>query len=147
LETLGKQLGEQYKIKLFTIDKTANFMGVENMGIAEYETEMPYVFYHSKINLNITLRSIKTGIPLRCMDIMASRGFLLSNFQSDFLIDFIPDEDFVYFENKEDMLEKTEYYLTHPKERLEIAENGYRKVKSFFALSDVLDRMLRIVFE
>ncbi|MCR4797564.1 MAG: glycosyltransferase, partial [Lachnospiraceae bacterium] len=144
LKAFGERFGQNYAVKLFTIDRDVTYDGVSNMGIAEYETEMPYVFYYSKINLNISLRSIKTGIPLRCMDIMASRGFLLTNYQSDFFIDFIPDEDFVYYESMEDALEKAEYYLSHEKEREAIAENGYRKVKEFFALKDVLNRMLAI---
>lgn len=145
LSGLGNRFGKDYKVKLFTLDQKVKFDGVENMGIATYETEMPYVFYHSRINLNISLRSIKTGIPLRCMDIMAAHGFLLSNFQSDFLIDFCPGEDFVYYENEEDLYEKAEYFLTHEKERKEIAENGFQKVCQFFTVEDVLKRMFEIL--
>lgn len=142
---LGSRFGKDYQVKLFTIDDKVKIDGVQNMGIATYETEMAYVFYHSKINLNISLRSIKTGIPLRCMDIMAAQGFLLSNFQSDFLHDFVPGEDFVFYENEEDLYEKTEYYLTHDAERKEIAQNGYRKVKEYFEVEDVLKRMFEVL--
>ena len=145
LRGLGSRFGRNYDIKLFTIDDKVEFDGVKNMGIATYETEMAYVFYHSKINLNISLRSIKTGIPLRCMDILAAKGFLLSNFQSDFLIDFVPGEDFVYYENEEDLFEKAEYYLTHESERKEIADNGYQKVLRFFTIEDVLKRMFEVL--
>lgn len=92
---------------------------------------MPFVFKNSKINLNITLRSIQTGIPLRAMDIMGCGGFLLTNFQADFLDFFQPDIDFVYYEDYEDLIEKTNYYLTHEKERLQIAKKGYEKVKQY----------------
>lgn len=86
------------------------------------------MFRQSRINLNISRRGIKSGIPLRAFDIMGSRGFLLSNFQADFLDFFVPGEDFVYYESKEDFLEKVDYYLTHEDERQRIAENGYHKV-------------------
>ena len=145
LHGLGSRFGDKHEVKLFTIDDKVKIDGVQNMGIATYETEMAYVFYHSKINLNISLRSIKTGIPLRCMDIMAAQGFLLSNFQSDFLIDFIPGEDFVYYENEQDLYEKAEYYLVHESERKEIAENGYKKVVQFFTIEDVLKRMFDVL--
>ncbi len=145
LRGLGSRFGKDYSIKLFTIDDKVKIEGVENMGIATYETEMAYVFYHSKINLNISLRSIKTGVPLRCMDIMAAHGFLLSNFQSDFLIDFVPGEDFVYYESEADLYEKVEYYLTHEKERIEIAENGFQKIRQFFTVEDVLKRMFEVL--
>ncbi|MCR5546726.1 MAG: DUF3880 domain-containing protein [Lachnospiraceae bacterium] len=144
LSGIGQRFGKDYSIKLFTLDENVEFPGVSNMGIATYETEMPRVFYHSKINLNISLRSIKTGIPLRCMDIMAAHGFLLSNYQSDFFIDFVPGEDFAYYENEEDLYEKIEYFLTHEKERMEIAENGFQKVLHFFTVEDVLKRMFEV---
>ena len=73
-------------------------------------------------------RGIKSGIPLRAYDIMGAGGFLLSNFQADFLDDFIPGEDFVYYESKEDLLQMVAYYLDHEEERKAIAKNGHDKV-------------------
>jgi spore maturation protein CgeB len=99
------------------------------MGRVDYQREMPYVFKCSDINLNITLRSIRTGIPLRCLDILGSGGFLLSNYQADFYEHFIPGEDLVLFESHEDCIRKCDYYLKHDKERQQIAANGYGKVK------------------
>ena len=60
---------------------------------------------------------------------MGCGAFVLSNFQADLCTEFIPDEDFVYYESIEDAVDKAGYYLTHEQERLRIAENGYRKVK------------------
>ena len=100
------------------------------MGPVDYYEEMPYVFANSKINLNITLRSIKSGIPLRAMDIMGAGGFLLTNFQSDFLDYFVPGEDFVYYDSQEDLLNKIDYFLSHEKEREEISKNGQERVRN-----------------
>ncbi len=146
LKAIGERFGGGYDIKLFTLDSGYKIPGVKNMGIAKYEEEMPLVFHDSKINLNISLRSIKTGIPLRCMDIMAAGGFLLSNYQADFFHDFVPGEDFDYYENKEDMLEKIEYYFSHDKERVEIAQNGRQKVIDYFSIEAVLGRIMDVVF-
>ena len=104
---------------------------------------MPYVFAISKINLNITLKSIQSGIPLRAMDIMGAGGFLLTNFQADFLDYFTPEEDFVYYNDTEDLLNKIEYYLSHDKERKEIAENGHRKVKENHSFEICFRKMLQ----
>ena len=117
-------------IKLFTLDRNISIPNIQNMGTVEYYSEAPYVFANSKINLNISLRSIQSGIPLRAMDIMGAGGFLLTNFQPDFLDYFIPNEDFVYYENEEDLCEKINFYLTHEEERKEIAHNGYETVKA-----------------
>jgi spore maturation protein CgeB len=98
------------------------------MGTVHYEKEMPLVFRHSRINLNITLRSIQNGIPLRAMDIMGAGGFLLTNYQNDFTMHFVQGEDYVCYESQEDMMDKIDYYLKHEKERKEIAKNGQKKV-------------------
>lgn len=140
-------IGERFpdRLKLFTWNEKATFVGVKNMGIATYENEMPVVFHESKINLNISLRSIKTGIPLRCMDIMGSHGLLLSNYQQDLVDAFIPGEEFVCYESEEDMLNKIDYLLSHEAERKEIAENGYQKVKNEYNFETVFSRIFEIV--
>ena len=102
--------------------------GLRNHGSVDSYSEMPLVFKQSKINLNITLRSIQNAIPLRAFDIMGAGGFLLTNFQAEFLDFFVPGEDFIYYEDKEDLLKKIDYYLIHEDERAAIAKNGHDKV-------------------
>ena len=115
-------------LDLFTMTKELEMPVITNHGGVEFYKEMPLVFKQSRINLNISLRGIKSGIPLRAYDIMGAGGFLLSNFQADFLDDFVPGEDFVYYESREDLLQKVCYYLDHEEERQAIAENGHNKV-------------------
>lgn len=120
----------RFSLKLFTRDPGAVVAGAKNFGPVDYYMEMPYVFHDSRINLNISLRSIKSGIPLRCMDIMSCGGFLLTNFQSDFLMHFTSDEDFVYYEDEADLLQKIDYYLAHDEKRRAIAASGYEKIRA-----------------
>lgn len=143
---LLEEVSAQFHTKLYTHNPTPELPNIQNMGAIDFYDNMPYVFKCSKINLNISLRSIKNGIPLRCMDIMGAGGFLLSNFQADFLEHFIPDEDFVYFESKEDLSQKCKYYLKHEKERLAIAKNGYEKVKEYHNYERRLNEIFDIIF-
>lgn len=140
-------IGARHPLKLFTLNPDVLIPGVTNMGVTDYYSEMPYIFHNSKINLNITLRSIKSGIPLRCMDIMGAGGFLLTNFQADFLNFFTPDEDFVYYEDEADLLHKIDYYLEHEDQRKEIASNGHRKVMENHSFEKCLADILAVVFE
>lgn len=119
---------KKHPVDIFTYIKDFTMSNVSNHGRVDYLSEMPFVFRQSRINLNISRRGIKSGIPLRAFDIMGSGGFLLSNFQADLLDDFVPGEDFVYYESKEDMLQKIDYYLEHEDERRAIAKNGHDKV-------------------
>lgn len=117
----------RFSLDLYTPDSTVRMEGCTNHGPVDYYDYAPYVFRQAKINLNISLRSILSGIPLRAFDIMGAGGFLLSNYQADFTDLFVPGEDFVFFENKSDLLDKIAYYLDHEDERAQIARNGYEK--------------------
>lgn len=117
-----------FSLKLYSPRPDVSLPHVTYMGIVDYYNEMPLVFRNSKINLNISLKSIQTGIPLRCMDILGSGGFLLSNFQADFLDMFAPGEDFVYYESEEDLIQKIAYYLSHESERMQTIENAVGKM-------------------
>lgn len=137
LQTVGQ-------VDLYTTHKEFYIPGVINHGPVDYEKEMPLVFKNSKINFNSTLRSIKSGIPLRVLDIMGAGGFLLTNFQADMLDYFEIDEDFVIFEDMNDLSAKAKYYLEHDEERIKIAENGYRKIKEYFGYRERIEEIIRI---
>lgn len=138
-------VASHFPLKIFTPNNNYVIPNASNMGVADYLTETPYIFHDSKINLNITLRSIKSGIPLRCMEIMSCGGFLLTNFQSDFFKHFVAGEDFVYFESNDDMLQKIDYYLTHEKERASIAESGYQKVIKNHSYETIFQQIFNII--
>lgn len=138
-------LGEKHRVDLYTYDKDVTIPGVINRGKIDYYDDMPYVFHNSKINLNITLRSIKSGIPLRALDIMGCGGFLLSNYQPEYDEYFVADEDYVFYQDYYDLMEKIDYYLTHEKERQEIAANGCRKVREEHNYRNRLEMITEIV--
>ena len=144
-QEIFEMLSEKYKFYLYTRNKTPSLPKIINRGQAGSKKESCFIFRCSKINLNITLRSIRTGIPLRAFEIMGSGGFLLTNYQEDFLDFFEPGVDFVYYDSYEDLMNKTEYYLTHEEERQSIARNGYEKVKKYHTYRNRLDTMLEIM--
>ena len=133
-----------HNFHLYTGETTLEYPEVANKGYIDYYSQSPLVFHHSKINLNITLKSILSGIPLRAFDIMGSGGFLLSNFQADLLEHFIPGEDFIYYQNIDDLMGKVDYYLAHDNERQRIAENGYEKVKNHHTYRHRVREMLEV---
>lgn len=139
-----EQMGKRFDTVLYTHPGTKGVPGVSNLGRADYTNKMPMVFRRSKINLNITLRSILSGVPLRVVDIMAAGGFLITNYQEEIAEYFVDGQDLVIAYTPEDMLDKTAYYLVHEDERKEIALNGQRKVLENFAYTRLLPEILKI---
>lgn len=68
------EAAKRFGLDLYTPDKNFQMEGCVNHGPVDYYDYAPYVFKTAKINLNITLRSILAGIPLRGFDIMGRVG-------------------------------------------------------------------------
>ncbi len=143
--SLLKVASENYQLKLYTHHPSKELPAAEYIGPIDYYDTMPLVFQNSRINLNITLKSIQTGIPLRCMDIMGSGGFLLTNFQSDFLDHFVPGEDFAYYESADDFTSKIAYYLSHESERQQIIANCIGKMRDAHTFEHRVHTILNVI--
>lgn len=122
-------LSRHFHVDLYTGSNTDGLSMVHNHGTVKTLTEMPKIFHLSKINLNFTIRAIQTGLPLRIWDIMGCGGFVLSNYQQEIPEYFEIGKDLDTFGSESELLEKAQYYLTHEDERLQVAKNGYEKVK------------------
>lgn len=129
------RIDNQYDFRLYTGSDTRTIPELDayNHGAIDYHTQMPLVFAGSRINLNISLRSIHSGIPLRVPDIMACGGFVLTNWQPEIEEYFKDGEEIAVFRSLEECLGKIDYYLTHEQERQRIAAAGHRKVREMFS--------------
>ena len=125
-----KGLSEFCNVALYTPEPTPQ-LKADNRGEIDYYREFPKACKCSKINLNITLRSITTGIPLRAMDILGCGGFLLSNYQEELEEYFVSGRDYVFFESEKDLYDKVKYYLAHDDERRTIADNGHKLMREY----------------
>ena len=144
-EGLLRSLGNRFNLDLYSKGKPdpikANYLGT-----ADYIKEMPEIFATSKININISLRSILTGIPLRVVDILGSGGFCLTNYQAELSEYFENGRELVWFDSSDDLIEKTEYFLVHDDEREHIAANGLEAAEKLFSYDVLLPKILSQVF-
>ena len=138
-------LGRRFSVDLYTGSNTTG-IPVNNRGLAKTLTEMPRIFHYSKINLNITSKSIREGLPLRIFDILGCGGFLLTNYQTELPDCFTPGVDLEYYGSEDELLQKAEYYLTHEKDRAEIAHNGAQIVRQYHNYPKRLLDMLSLAF-
>ncbi|MBR4530386.1 MAG: glycosyltransferase [Lachnospiraceae bacterium] len=130
-------------VHLFTLSDTSALQGVVCHGGVNSTTEMPRVFRRSRINLNPTMRAIRTGLPQRIWDVLASGGFLLTNAQEEIPENLTAGKHLETYENTQELIEKTRYYLSHEEERQEIARTGYLEVKQNHTILHRVAQMIR----
>ena len=130
-------------VDLYTDPKQAVPEGVTNLGYASYRRDMPHIFNRSKINLNITMRTIISGIPLRVTDVLAAGGFLITTYQEEIAAQFKDGEELVIAYTPEDLAEKCAYYLAHEEEREAIAAAGRAKVLAAYDYADIFEKMIK----
>lgn len=147
-ETTGRErymalalLSAHYHVDLYSTDKDKRLKNVRFRGYADYYKEMPFIFSQSRINLNISLKTIRTGIPLRVIDVLGCGGFVLSNYQEELMEYFNVGEELIIYDNIEDLFYKTKYYLEHEDERKKIALAGFERVKRDFTFRERLRKM------
>ncbi|MCM1122017.1 MAG: DUF3880 domain-containing protein [Eubacterium sp.] len=146
VRTLNR-LAKHFPVTLYTNSDVTPLVGVDcRHGISTLR-EMPKVFHASKINLNITMRPIETGLSLRIWDVLGCGGFLLSNYQAEIPDYFEIGKDLETYESMEELEQKVQYYLTHEEERIEIAISGYEKVVKFHTYEQRIAEMIRILSE
>lgn len=125
---MARTLAKEFDFKLYTISNTDKFPEINNCGPVDFAKQAPLVYNRSKINIYVTPRAIRSGIPLRVLEIMACQGFVLVNYQEDIASEFEDGKELVMYRNLNEMIEKVAYYLSHEDERKRIALAGYEKV-------------------
>lgn len=135
-------LAGRYDVHLYSGDRDNQIEGMKSNGYVDYYTQMPSVFKNTKINLNISLKTIRTGIPLRVLDVLSCGGFLITNYQEELTEYFEPGVDLVVYNDVRDLVLKVDYYLKHEEERKAIAENGRRKVRELCGFEERMKQLL-----
>lgn len=136
-------LAKYFNVDLYTRSDTSPLTGVHMHGSIESLQEMPKAFHLSKINLNMTLKSIQTGLPLRIFDILGCGGFLMTNYQAELPEYFEIGRDLEAYSSMDELIDKCAFYLEHDDIRRDIARNGYEKVKQHHTHSHRIAEMLR----
>lgn len=143
--TVLNSISQICPVDLYTSSQSSKLLpGVNVHPRVDYNTTSCKIYHLSKINLNITLPSIESGLPQRIFDIMGCGGFVLTNYQPEIDEMFEIGRDIEVFRDQTELLRKVSYYLSHEQERLQIAINGYQKVCRHHSYSHRIQTMLGI---
>lgn len=144
IKTLN-ELAKYFNVNLYTRSDSSSLQNVCVYDGISTLTEMPKAFHLSKINLNMTIPPIQTGLPLRIFDILGCGGFLITNYQRELSEYFEVGVDLEAYTSIEELIDKCSYYLSHEDERKQIAINGYQKVKDYHTYQKRIIDMLKSV--
>jgi len=138
---LLEDISKEYPVDLYS-DRDPGISSVNYKGYADYYSEMPLIFYTSEINLNITVRHNISGLPLRVIDILGARGFLLTSYQSEMEEYFEDEKSICWFKSPEEMMDKLRFFMGNESERQKIAEEGNKVAASTFDYDVLLPKVL-----
>ncbi len=143
-ESMLIKLAEYFEVDLYS-DENFVSKNIKNHGSVPYGVEMYRLFHNSKININSTLRCIRTGINLRTMDILSAGGFCITNYQEELSEHFDIGKEIIVYESELDLIEKTAYYLKHEDTRKEIAHKGRERIIKSHNYENRIREMMNIV--
>lgn len=144
-ESILNDIANKFPLELYTTSPDGIIKNANYRWRAAYYSQMPLIFRHAVCNLNLTIPSIQTGLPLRILDILGAGGFLLTNEQEELHDYFTVGKDLDTFHSPEELTEKLHFYLAHPEITKEIAANGHAIVKNDFSYETQFQKILSIV--
>ena len=86
----------------------------------DYVEELPHVYRSSAVNIDIPPFQSIDSMDNRFFDVAASGSFLLTRDKQD-LASVFPNRGSIVYDSPEDLKEKIQYYLDHPRERNQVA--------------------------
>lgn len=144
---------------------TKNGIAVQSFGAGSPNGHVPLsmvpeIFSRSRINLNFTkidkpdwtcrenpLLSRVRQNKGRPIEIAMTGAFCLSEYSPTVKDVFVPGREIDVFNNKEELLEKVRYYLSHQEEREAMARSAYDRAVANYAAEVYLPRVLNAVNE
>lgn len=112
------------------------------------------IFNASKINLNLHSSAVHSGVdPFgdfinpRTFEIAASKAFQLVDMREPLSEFFNIGKEIETFKSLNELRKKIDYYLSHPEERVEIAEAGYRRVLKDHTYEVRLEEMIDFIMK
>ncbi len=99
-------------------------------GEALFANDLANYFNRSRINLNIIDDTNYPAANMRFFEIPTAGGLQLCSSCPEFRDEFVDKRDVLYFENEDQLIEKTNWILTHKNEVGEIRKAAQQKIKN-----------------
>ena len=135
-EIYNQKLLDEYYIELYK---------QSYKGYVETQKELAEIYSSAKINLNIQNSQYKS-INYRTLEILASGGFAMSEYNKDIVKYFDDGKDIETFKSSDELTDKISFYLKNLNIAQMISLRGRKNVASNFSFYDRLKSMLKVIY-
>lgn len=118
---------DDMKDKHFLSEKELDIYKSAYRGFLTTEKEIADVYFNSIVNINITLQG-KSSLNYRVFEVLASKGFLLTDDVEDIRKNFIVSKELETYKDVDDLIDKTDFYLKNPMIAKKIAIIGFADI-------------------
>lgn len=118
---------DDMKEKHFLSERELDIYKSAYKGFLKTEKEIADVYFNSKVNININLQG-RSGLNYRVFEVLASRGFLLTEETEEIQKLFIVSKELETYKNTDELLDKAEFYLKNREIAQKIAIIGFADV-------------------
>lgn len=116
--------------------------GVVHRGLAGHARELTRIYAATAINLDIGRLFQSDIVTMRVFDVLATGSFVLAEHTRALEEAFDVGREVIAYRGRDELLEKTAYYLEHADERREIARRGRAAVLERHTVSERVRYML-----
>ena len=110
-----------------------------------YREDLPRVYYHTLVNVNIFHAQCFNAANPRVYDVLAAGGFLITEYRPVLEEEFTLGEHLVTYRDAGELRELTDYYLRHAEEREAIARAGQAHVLANCTYAQRAQRILDVL--
>ena len=113
-------------------------------GFIRTEEELAKVYNSTKVNINITEQG-KDNINYRVFEVLASSGFLLTDYMPDIYNHFEVGKELDIYQNDCELIDKIDFYLQNLNIAQSIARNGRRCVVNNHTFKQRAEKILKLM--
>lgn len=114
-------------------------------GYVESPKELSYIYSNSKVNIDM-VHNDSNSVNYRCMEILASGGFLISPYSELLVKTFDDGKEIETYKNDTELVDKINFYLNNSNLAQLIASKGKKNVVSNHSFYDRLKVMLKEIY-
>ncbi len=139
-----KSVEEIQKLKIFD-DYFLEIYRNSYRGYVETQKELSKIYASSKINIDID-KDCDKSISYRCLEIMASGGFLITPRNKEKITKFEGGKELETYSDSNELVDKIKFYLNNLNIAQYIAINGKKNTVSNYSFYDRLKYMLKVIY-